>query len=209
MGTWEMIDAERGELADVCDALTAEQWDAPSLCEKWRVRDVVGHLVGGANLGTGQAMVTLVKYGFRLGTMLEKTAIEAGSAPTSELASEMRGAVGARRKPPGVKPEGVLTDTVIHQQDIRRALGMSRTIAPEHVRVALDETAGTSNGLLPGKKRVAGLHLHATDMEWDIGEATALDVTGTGEALLMAMAGRAVALADLSGSGVETLRARL
>ena len=34
-------------------------------------------------------------------------------------------------------------------------------------------------------------------------------VTGTAEALLMAIAGRRVALADLSGSGVETLRDRL
>jgi uncharacterized protein (TIGR03083 family) len=209
MGTWEMVDAERAEVADVCDTLTTEQWDAPSLCGAWRVRDVVGHLVGGANLGTGQAMVTLLKYGFRLSTMLEKTAIEAGSVPTSELATEMRGTVGARRTPPGVKPEGVLTDTVIHRQDIRRALGLPGTIAPEHVRIALDHTTETSASRLPGKTRVAGVHLHATDMAWDIGDATAPDVTGTGEALLMAMAGRAVALSELSGSGVETLRARL
>ena len=56
-----MIDAERTEFADLCDGLTAEQWDAPSLCTNWRVRDVVGHISGGANLTMGKAMVELLK----------------------------------------------------------------------------------------------------------------------------------------------------
>ena len=44
MDTWEMLDAERTEFADLCDTLTPEQWDTRSLCAKWRVRDVVGHV---------------------------------------------------------------------------------------------------------------------------------------------------------------------
>ena len=47
-------------------------------------------------------------------------------------------------------------------------------------------------GLLPGKKRRAGLHLHATDIDWDAGGTGDPEVTGTGEALLLAMAGRPV-----------------
>jgi uncharacterized protein (TIGR03083 family) len=41
----EFARAERLEFADLLDALTTEQWAAPSLCRGWRVRDVVAHTV--------------------------------------------------------------------------------------------------------------------------------------------------------------------
>lgn len=205
---WEMIDDERTQLADLGASLTPEQWDAPSLCDAWRVRDVMGHLVGGAELTMGQAVGALLRYRFRLNTMLHEEAIKAGSVSDSELVSGMRAAVGLRRTPPGVKAVGTLVDTVVHRQDIRRALGLPAPLAQDHVRIALDELKDTGASILPGKKRVAGLHLSATDMDWSVGDAAAPDVSGTGEALLMAMAGRSVALADLAGLGVDTLRAR-
>ncbi len=42
---WAEVAAERNDLADLLETLTPEQWDAPSLCNQWKVRDVVGHLV--------------------------------------------------------------------------------------------------------------------------------------------------------------------
>jgi len=207
--TWEMIDAERGEFADLCDTLTPEQWDAPSLCAKWRVRDVVGHVAQGAELTLGRAFLSLARYGFRLGPMLEATAITAGSEPTEQLARSMRASIGARKTPPGVKPEGVLADNVVHQQDVRRAIERPRAIASDRLRVVLDETKGVTNSLLPGKTRIADLSLRATDMDWSVGTLGAPEVAGPGEALLLVIAGRTGALADLSGPGVETLRARI
>lgn len=209
METWDMIDAERTEFADLCDSLTPEQWDTQSLCAKWRVRDVVGHVSAGANLSMGRALITLVQYGFRLGPMLEGTAIRAGGAPTAQLAQEMRATISARKTPPGGKPEGTLTDTIVHQQDVRRAIGVPRTVAPDRLRIALDVTKAVTNSLLPGKKRIADLSLRATDMEWSAGTPGGPEVSGPGEALLLAIAGRPAALADLSGPGVDTLRARI
>ena len=40
----DWIAAERRELAGLLDGLSAEQWDAPSLCDGWAVRQVVAHL---------------------------------------------------------------------------------------------------------------------------------------------------------------------
>jgi hypothetical protein len=77
------------------------------------------------------------------------------------------------------------------------------------MRIALDQMKDANIGLLPGKKRRAGLHLHATDIDWDAGATGDPEVTGTGEALLLAMAGRPVALDELDGPGVATLRSRL
>ena len=38
------LSAERHELLNLCRDLTPQQWNEPSLCEGWRVRDVVAHV---------------------------------------------------------------------------------------------------------------------------------------------------------------------
>lgn len=45
-----MVDDERREFADLCDALTPVQWDQVSLCSAWRVRDVTAHVIEVATL---------------------------------------------------------------------------------------------------------------------------------------------------------------
>lgn len=45
MNGLEMATAERTDLADFLATLTSEQWEAQSLCEGWRVRDVVAHVM--------------------------------------------------------------------------------------------------------------------------------------------------------------------
>ena len=209
MEIWECIDAERAEFADLCATLTPEQWDMPSLCSAWRVRDVVAHVNEAATLTTGAAVVAVIRHGFRIGTMLEREAIKRGAAPTDELTADMRATIGVRTRPPGVKPGGILADEVIHQQDVRRVVQVPRNVAEDRLRISLDQMKDTNVSLLPGKKRRAGLHLVATDLAWDAGDAADPEVRGTGEALLMAMAGRVAALDDLDGPGVAALRSRL
>jgi len=46
-----MATAERTDLADFLVTLTPEQWEAPSLCEDWRVRDVVAHVMSFDGVG--------------------------------------------------------------------------------------------------------------------------------------------------------------
>src|SRR4028119_1253285 len=40
---WRTIDSERTSLADVIDDLSPAEWETPSLCAGWRVRDVAAH----------------------------------------------------------------------------------------------------------------------------------------------------------------------
>ncbi|MBO0856213.1 MAG: maleylpyruvate isomerase family mycothiol-dependent enzyme, partial [Nocardia sp.] len=40
-----MLNDERADLIAVLHDLSADEWEAPSLCDGWRVRDVVGHLL--------------------------------------------------------------------------------------------------------------------------------------------------------------------
>jgi uncharacterized protein (TIGR03083 family) len=94
-----------------------------------------------------------------------------------------------------------LTDGMIHQQDIRRSIGLPRAIDPERLRTALDFARFAPT--IRGAWRARGVRLVATDLEWAYGKGA--EVRGSGEALLMAMAGRRAALADLDGPGKAKL----
>jgi uncharacterized protein (TIGR03083 family) len=98
-----------------------------------------------------------------------------------------------------------LCDGTIHQQDIRRALNLPRAIDQAQLRSVLDfaKTAPT----LPVKKNSRGLRLVATDIDWASGAGP--EVSGPGEAILMATAGRAQALPELFGDGLPVLNKRL
>lgn len=63
------------------------------------------------------------------------------------------------------------------------------------------------NPRLGAGRRIRGLRLHATDIDWTHGEGP--EVSGTGEALLMAMTGRAAVVDELGGPGKPVLAGRL
>jgi len=46
-----MACAERADLADFLATLTPQDWDAPSLCSEWSVKDVVAHVISYEELG--------------------------------------------------------------------------------------------------------------------------------------------------------------
>ena len=108
------------------------------------------------------------------------------------------------------KMKGNVCELVIHSQDIRRVISLPRDYPEPTLRLSLD-TCATWLGtfLVVGRThRVAkGLRVVATDIAWSHGSGP--EVTGTAEALLMAIAARPAALADLSGEGVTTMAARL
>ena len=98
-----------------------------------------------------------------------------------------------------------LTDGVIHQQDIRRPLGLPRAIPADRMLCALQfaRTAPT----IGAAKRIRGLALVATDLDWSAGKGPAVE--GSAEALLMAVAGRRDIVRELSGPGQPTLAERI
>ena len=208
METWDLVAGERNDLADLLETLSEQQWNTATLCEGWKVRDVTGHLVGGAEkLKVGKMIGAMAKSGFRINVMLDRGAREMGALPTPDLLKRMRESAGYRFTPPGVKTDGMLAETVTHSQDIRRPLGNARQIPEDRLRITLDFMAGQGKSYMPAKKRIAGLKLQATDLDWTHGDGPV--VTGSGEALLMAIGGRKAALADLGGEGKDTLASRM
>ncbi|MDI5943979.1 hypothetical protein QLR68_38795, partial [Micromonospora sp. DH15] len=66
-------------------------------------------------------------------------------------------------------------------------------------------TGGRAVGFVD-RRRVAGLRFEATDLDWAAGEGPV--VRGTGEALLLTLTGRRVALPELDGDGAAVLAGR-
>ena len=65
--SWRMYEEERADIHDFLASLEPEQWDAPSLCEGWRVRDVAVHLlVDGPieEIGAPRALVKAATFRF-------------------------------------------------------------------------------------------------------------------------------------------------
>lgn len=205
MDVMALAQAERADLAAFLRTLTPEQWDTPSLCEGWSVRDVVAHIVSYEGLsvaGLGQR--------FLRGGLLPDRVNEHGvkeheaSTPASLLARVER-----YEKPQGLTAgfggRIALADGMIHQQDIRRPLGMPREIPPDRLRVALP--FAYTAPLVRGFWNTRGVKVVATDVDWSAGSGP--EVRGPGEAILMALGGRRGVAQELSGPGKDRLTQRL
>lgn len=197
--------AERADLAALLQALTPQQWEAPSLCAGWRVRDVVAHMLSYEELDT----LGLVRR-FARGRFLFNRTNAVGVADYAEHSPQQLVDLLARSMQPRGLTAGfggriALVDGMIHQQDIRRPLGIARDIPADRLGPALEfaRTAPTIGAFW----RTRGLRLIATDLDWAAGRGA--EVNGPGEALLMTMAGRADALDALTGPGQPTLAGRV
>jgi uncharacterized protein (TIGR03083 family) len=206
MDTWQAIDEERSALADDLARLDDIQWDTQSLCSEWKVRHVVGHLVGGSDVKTGPFLIGMLKSGMSFNRCMGREGLAIGAASPDELLGQFRKTVGMHRTPPGAKPEIMLTDLVCHSGDIRRPTGMTRSV-PEATLVAVADTMKRIGFPLHAKKRIAGLRMTATDADWSAGDGPSVE--GPLASLIFVMAGRQAPLEDLSGDGEQTLLSRM
>jgi len=58
------VAAEFDGLADLLAAASDAQWDTRSLCERWRVREVIAHLTMAARYSEPEFMAELQRCGF-------------------------------------------------------------------------------------------------------------------------------------------------
>jgi uncharacterized protein (TIGR03083 family) len=198
-----MAHDERADLAQFLTTLAPQDWEAPSLCHRWSVKDVVAHVVSYEELGK----IGLLKR-FAKGWVVRANQVgvdEFATLSTQQLLAFLHNHLQPRGLTAGFGGMIALVDGTIHHQDIRRSLGRPRSVPTDRLERVLPLVPG--NPRLGAGRRIRGLRLRATDVEWAHGAGP--EVTGPGEALLMAMAGRRAALADLSGPGCAALAQRM
>lgn len=198
MNVRQMLVEERAELVELLRSLTDTEWETPSLCAGWRVRDVVGHMLADT-VPLGSYAAIAVRRGSVDRTnnyLVEKSR----ALSTAQLVAKLEGSNGWFTR---LLPRVALSDAFVHQQDIRRPLGKPRKEIPaERLRAVLDRPDPFAFPF----RFTRGLRWEASDLDWSKGSGPL--VRGPGEALTLAMVGRPAALDDLEGDGVATLRKR-
>lgn len=200
-----LAEVERAALLALLRGLDDEQWAARSLCSAWSVRDVAVHVVGYDELGAAALAAVALTTGPRPDAINDRVLRRYSDLTHDQVLDLVARCQRPRGLTAGFRGGIALTDGTIHQQDIRRALSLPREIPSEQLGAVLDFAVKAPT--LPARRNARGLHLVATDLDWSRG--TGPRVTGPGEALLMAVAGRAAALSELGGDGLATLQERL
>ena len=201
---WPTIHAERRALADDLSDLTDDDWATQSLCSEWDVHEVLAHQVSAAKMTPARffAAFSSARFGFDR-FAARQVALESAAGPAHTLA-EFRNVQNRTTAPPGPKATW-LGEAFVHGEDIRRPLGIHRDYPLPQVCRSIAFYA-SSNAVIGGRTRVAGLTLTATDADFSIGAGPLVE--GPAISLLLAASGRPCALDERTGPGVDVLRHR-
>lgn len=184
---WPLVHTERAAIVDDLEGLTEEQWRQPSLCTGWTVHDVVAHLVDVAEstrLGFARDMI---RAGFDFDRQNDRGIARArGTTPARTLQRLKQAA--ARTTTPLAPIDSRIVEEIVHGEDIRRPLGVSRDYPQEAVERALRYQIRTSTRFGGARELVADARLIATDLDLACGAGP--EIRGTALELLMVTTGR-------------------
>ncbi|MCK7626139.1 maleylpyruvate isomerase family mycothiol-dependent enzyme [Streptomyces sp. RS10V-4] len=190
------IAAERRELADLLDTLTPEQWDAPSLCAGWRVREVAAHMSLGFRSSLPRTAAELLKARGSLHRMTDRCARrDAAALAPAALAAALREHAHHPWTPPVGGYRGALGHDVVHGLDITVPLGLDRRVPADRLRILLDSL--TPRGTRFFGAALDGVALHADDLDWTYGTGSPL--RGSAQDLLLVAFGRKLPPGRLRG----------
>jgi uncharacterized protein (TIGR03083 family) len=192
------IVAERTELAGMLGGLGEGQWDAPTLCAGWRVREVVAHMTMPFRMSVARFGVEMVKARGDFNRMADVVARrDAANMSAGELVAMVRDNVAHPWSPPGGGAAGALSHDVIHGLDISVGLGLERRPPPARVGLVLGGLA--AKNLKYFGTDLSGVRLEATDVDWGYGDGDPLH--GAAQDLLLAVCGRRLPAGKFEGTG--------
>ena len=171
---WEHIDAERAWTADLLESLPAEDWQRPSLCAGWTVRDVGAHLTF-AHTPVRDLLWPALRAGFRYDVLVRDTALRS-PLTHAEMVARLRRFLGSRRRVAFITDLEPLIDILVHNQDIARPLGVDHPIPPDAAAAAADRVLGTP---APIRRWTPPRNIRfvATDTEWAFGNGHEVHAT--------------------------------
>jgi uncharacterized protein (TIGR03083 family) len=210
---WSAIDDQRGRVADLLELLTEEQWEHPSLCAGWRVRDVGAHLTLQQMTLAQAASLVLRNPTDALDVnriIRESSRRQARDLSTDAIVAGIRGTIGQRRHNPGVTLRETLIDNLVHGMDIAIPLNLDLEVpgdAAAEAAARVRSLDGTRKNRVFRDISVRDFRLVATDYAWSAGQGP--EIRGPIRALLLLLTGRPVGLADVTGPGAEVLRRQL
>jgi uncharacterized protein (TIGR03083 family) len=195
-----MIAREFLALADVLEGAPADSWDTPSLCERWRVREVVAHMTMPARYTTEEFMAELQRCNFDFTRLSNEVATRDAERPTSQLVDDLRSEVLHHWTPPESGRIGALTHVLIHTLDATVPLGREQASSDDATRRVLDGLT-KGGGFAHFGVSIEGRRVEASDLDWSFGSGRLLK--GDARALVLTISGRPVAEDRLEGAPLE------
>jgi uncharacterized protein (TIGR03083 family) len=183
-------------LADLLESAGPDAWDAPSLCEGWRTREVVAHVTMPARYAGPEFMAELEAAGGDFTRLSNTVAARDGALPIGSLLADLRSGVLHDWQPPGGGSEGALTHCVIHGLDITEAVPLARQVPGARIARVLGIVAAPGSPNLFGVD-LEGVELRADDIDWSSGSGVV--VTGPAQALALVACGRRLPPGRLRG----------
>jgi len=187
-------------LADLLESAGADAWDAPSLCEGWRTREVVAHVTMPVRYTGPEFMGELEAAGGDFTRLSNTVAARDAALPADCLLADLRSGVLHDWQPPGGGIEGALTHCVIHALDITEAVPLARRVPGARMARVLGIVAAAGSPNLLGVD-LEGVELRADDIDWSSGSGAV--VTGPAQALALVACGRRLPPGQLRGEAAD------
>ena len=205
--SWRIIEAQRLSLAELLEGLSEQQWETPSLCGGWRVRDVAAHIAMAPQVpGISSMVADTVRARGSFNRLNHDVAVRHAARPVAQIVAKLRQYAGSRRLPLLTNYQNILFDTLVHGQDIALPLGLRRGMPVDAARAGATRV-WTMGWPFWAQRKLRGFRLTCTDIAWTVGDGT--QICGPIDALLLLLTGRPAALPRLTGDGVPGLTARL
>jgi uncharacterized protein (TIGR03083 family) len=192
----QAIGSECRDLADVLDGLPSPSWDAQTLCDGWRVREVAAHMTMPIRYSKARFVIEVVKARGNFNRMADRCARRDAALHTGELVAALRDEDMRSWKPPGGGYVGALIHCVIHGLDVTVALGIGRRVPEDRIRIVLEGVTKPKSLKFFGVD-LTGVELRGDDIDWTFGSGT--PVSGTAQDLALVLCGRRLPEGRLQG----------
>jgi uncharacterized protein (TIGR03083 family) len=205
--SWQVITEQRLGLAAMLEELSETEWEQPSLCVGWRVRDVAAHVAMAPQVpGLGSMLADGIRARGNFHRLNHDVAVRHAARPTGDIILQLRTYAESQRLPVVTNYRNIHFDVLVHTQDIAIPLGRDYPMPSEAARAGA-ERVWTMGWPFWARRRLRGVRLHATDTDWSAG--VGVELRGPIRMLLLLLTGRsATALPHLSGPGVRTIAER-
>lgn len=205
---WTVVEDQRRRIASFLDQLHAQEWEQPSLCDGWTIKQVAAHLaVVPQAPSLSQMVAMIVRARGSLDQVNHDIACDFARLRTpAQLVATLRDQASDRDLPRVTSVRNLAMDIVVHGQDMAVPLHRSLPVPHDAAVYALERAWGMG-WPFHARKRLNGYRIAATDASWTAGDGP--QISGTTVALLLLATGRtASALPMLTGPGVALLESR-
>ncbi|MFP7760006.1 maleylpyruvate isomerase family mycothiol-dependent enzyme [Marisediminicola sp. LYQ85] len=204
-GDWRPLTASTLDVvADLLEGLEPAEWESPSRCEGWRVRDVAGHLVWRLGSSVTQLATSSARAVFRErippSRVVDELSRRAARSTPEELVASIR-SLARERVSASESGQGRgrgrghladLTEAVVHGYDISHALGLPLTVpAVASGAVAVARSLHAPSTVKPIVTRRT---LRATDADWTVGRGE--EIAAPAATIILFLFGRIALDAD-------------